>query len=426
MRNPSICTIVALLAGLEGCSRDLEVEQVSDSGAQGGNRQVTTPDSGGSYLSSAGSTATSVGSAGMGGAVGLGGTSNLVSTAGQAGATSIGGTSNSVSTAGPAGATSLGGTSNSVSSAAPAGAPSLGGMSGSGGNASGGVAGYFSGGTAVEAEWICRMHETTEMVAPLPQDPSTFKSMTYEMCLNGSCARLLPGTEQSSWIVVGGGVGLNIVEPTKNINLTMTFWFLALPCSTGCVSPNYQMRATASADPNSSLVDGDIWRLTILDGDGTVFYQHSAIATYTMKRLDGLGDFTAYCANCRTLSVPASGANDPTAGCRAPGEPGCSECCEKETSTAGTPMCVRHAAQAGWSDWYNISQLEGETCASTCATCAQCSLHEEQELRALVKPVNCDCSTTDIGIDACIAPSSCECYCERYLVGIRNCPQLSQ
>lgn len=398
MRNPITCAIVALLAGLMGCTRDLDVERVSDSAAQGGNRHVTLPESGGSHLSNAGQTTTSPGSAAFGGSSGQGGTSNS------------------------------GGASGSGGSAAPAGAANVGGVSSPGGassfSATAGISGDASGGADSGQQFLCGLRETTELFAPLPEDPGTFRSMSYELCLNGSCASLLPGTEASSSIVVSGGVGLHVVEPTRNIKLTMTFWFLEIPCSTGCITPSYQMRATAAADPNSSLADGDIWRLTILTGDGTVFYQHSTIATYVTKRIDGSGDYMSLWANCRTLSVPMSSGADPTAGCRAPGEPGCSECCEQSPSTSGESTCVRYSSQAGWSDWYNVSRLDGATCASTCARCAQCTLREEQELRALVRPTGCDCSTTDIGIDPCIAPDSCECYCERYLSGIRNCPQL--
>lgn len=126
-------------------------------------------------------------------------------------------------------------------------------------------------------------------------------------------------------------------------------------------------------------------------------------------------------------AVSTTQATDPTSGCRAPNEPGCSECCRQQASTTtGALECVHYGSMAGGPGFYVPSRREGGTCASSCAPCAQCTLHDEEQLRALVKPTNCDCSTTYIGIDPCFGPDSCECYCQSYLSGIRLCPQLAQ
>jgi hypothetical protein len=60
-----------------------------------------------------------------------------------------------------------------------------------------------------------------------------------------------------------------------------------------------------------------------------------------------------------------------------------------------------------------------------CAACAQCSRREEEQLRALTPRSECDC-TRDPGVDPCIHPTGCGCYCETLKYLKESCPEVVQ
>jgi hypothetical protein len=119
------------------------------------------------------------------------------------------------------------------------------------------------------------------------------------------------------------------------------------------------------------------------------------------------------------------------AGCRAPDEPGCAQCCWQ------TPEgCTTYSGEADWSrypnvdPWYNhVGSLDG-ACPADCAVCASCS---EQSERALLKQgerPECKCDAPGSGSggfteDPCIAEESCECYCEEHGRLTELCPAAS-
>jgi hypothetical protein len=102
-------------------------------------------------------------------------------------------------------------------------------------------------------------------------------------------------------------------------------------------------------------------------------------------------------------------------GCRAPSEPGCARCCEPETTKGG---CLIRTAET---DWYNGTRFSPDPCPAACSPCAACSLRTEKALRAQRPRPECDC-TKPTGIDPCIDPGSCECYCQRRTMWLRACP----
>jgi hypothetical protein len=113
-------------------------------------------------------------------------------------------------------------------------------------------------------------------------------------------------------------------------------------------------------------------------------------------------------------------------GCRSPEEPGCSVCCHVGGGGGG---CWRRSWSpgsvnvTGVTPWYNADELVGQTCPSNCPTCATCLARDEEELcQLLAMPQGCDCTNVEIGIDPCINPTSCACYCQRLEAEIQACP----
>lgn len=107
-------------------------------------------------------------------------------------------------------------------------------------------------------------------------------------------------------------------------------------------------------------------------------------------------------------------------GCRAPDEEGCASCCNEEQGS----FSISSWSGGGSSDvkpWYNVNS-RADSCEGHPA-CAQCTERNERELKELKKPEGCDCSTQEIGVDPCMAPSSCACYCSRASYLEAACPE---
>lgn len=116
-------------------------------------------------------------------------------------------------------------------------------------------------------------------------------------------------------------------------------------------------------------------------------------------------------------------------GCRAPDEPGCTQCYEASPGGAdgGVVMSWQRSgvsdaelAASGTAPWFNAVSAVAERPAGVPA-CAQCLEREEQELRALGERPECDC-TQPTGVDPCFSPDSCGCYCQRARSLAQSCP----
>ncbi len=115
--------------------------------------------------------------------------------------------------------------------------------------------------------------------------------------------------------------------------------------------------------------------------------------------------------------------------CRAPTEPGCNPCCEaksngscviKTWNTAGVP----EKELVGVTPWYNSDEFKDGACPSQCRPCARCSQQAAQELQKLGARPECDCSKPP-GLDACMNPESCGCYCSMLKRLSEACPELA-
>ncbi len=143
--------------------------------------------------------------------------------------------------------------------------------------------------------------------------------------------------------------------------------------------------------------------------------------------LGGIGGSGATGTSGTDGSGDAGAPSEPeyTAGCRAPEQSGCEQCCEATTGAGGEPSCLKRSASSG-SDWYNsVESLDGP-CPGDCAICASCSLRDEEQLASMEARPDCDCNSIVIGIDPCFSPMGCECYCQSYAALAEACPHLVQ
>ena len=116
----------------------------------------------------------------------------------------------------------------------------------------------------------------------------------------------------------------------------------------------------------------------------------------------------------------------PDAPCWAPEEPGCNPCCV----IAPNGSCTARSWEPGpelppmshVQPWYNVS---ARGCPARCRPCARCTRRDEWEFRQLRTRTECDC-TQPPGIDPCISPNSCECYCKGMNHLAEICPELSE
>jgi hypothetical protein len=112
----------------------------------------------------------------------------------------------------------------------------------------------------------------------------------------------------------------------------------------------------------------------------------------------------------RTASGSAQGRR-----CRAPAEPGCGTCCRELLGGRCERLAWTGGPESETTPWYNSTMLV-DRCPEACPPCARCLARDAEELKALAsrKPADCDCATTDIGVDPCHAPTSCACFCDRH------------
>jgi len=119
-------------------------------------------------------------------------------------------------------------------------------------------------------------------------------------------------------------------------------------------------------------------------------------------------------------NVPPASSTD---GCRAPtefyGGVSCESCCDQNMAD-----CIEHSGE----EWYNsVRFLPNADCPSACPRCASCSIRDEESLKKLTVPPECNpsgCADMNIGIDACFARGSCECFCETANTLLEMCPQI--
>lgn len=115
--------------------------------------------------------------------------------------------------------------------------------------------------------------------------------------------------------------------------------------------------------------------------------------------------------------------------CRAPMEPGCNPCCEPQTDGScavrkWNPGPLTEQELAGVTPWYNQSGFQDGACPSQCRPCARCTQRAASELQQLGKRPECDCSQP-AGLDECMNPDTCGCYCSRLKQLILLCPGLA-
>jgi hypothetical protein len=105
-------------------------------------------------------------------------------------------------------------------------------------------------------------------------------------------------------------------------------------------------------------------------------------------------------------------------GCRAPNDPGCETCYVQNPN--GTCTILSGHARFGDDLWVYTSASRETDCPAPGPRCARCMRNSEA---ILCEPERreCDCQL-DPGIDPCVAPSSCECYCSGYNLARTECP----
>lgn len=105
-------------------------------------------------------------------------------------------------------------------------------------------------------------------------------------------------------------------------------------------------------------------------------------------------------------------------GCRAPNEPGC-EFCYASNSNGTCTILSGHARDGDL--WVYTSASRETDCPAAGPRCARCMRNSEAILCEEPQRPECDCQI-DPGIDPCIAPSSCACYCSAYNLARTACP----
>lgn len=135
------------------------------------------------------------------------------------------------------------------------------------------------------------------------------------------------------------------------------------------------------------------------------------MTTTTLSRLS-LFVLLATAACSKTVPTPEPEVAAPSE-CAAPDEAGCLTCCvQSEDADYCEQRTWTGDAEAIAEPWYNNRKALNGACPADCPPCASCSKRQAQELAALVVPAECDC-TQPPEIDACFAPNSCGCLCDR-------------
>lgn len=125
-------------------------------------------------------------------------------------------------------------------------------------------------------------------------------------------------------------------------------------------------------------------------------YQFEPCMSYAYRA----GTVPAACPSAVTYKcrhVPLSGTGETAyAGCRAPDEAGCAQCCD---AAAQAPYCDVYEAANG-STTYQTSGTQYHACRCDCTPCAHCKLEDERNVRVMIKHPECDCSLPPTG-DPC-------------------------
>jgi len=111
---------------------------------------------------------------------------------------------------------------------------------------------------------------------------------------------------------------------------------------------------------------------------------------------------------------------DALVGCRAPDEPGCQHCCERDSTEA---VCYFRDSILSEDDWDMFGSEDGP-CPNGCPSCAQCDAYSETQLDSMDKSrwLECDCAHLDPGVDPCFNANSCECDCSIHAAAMKACP----
>ena len=105
-------------------------------------------------------------------------------------------------------------------------------------------------------------------------------------------------------------------------------------------------------------------------------------------------------------------------GCRSPKDPGCELCYAANAN--GTCTILRGQARDGDLRVYTSASRETD-CPAAGPRCARCMPNSEAILCEEREGRECDCRI-DPGVDPCIAPKSCACYCSAYNLARTACP----
>src|SRR6478735_498054 len=94
-------------------------------------------------------------------------------------------------------------------------------------------------------------------------------------------------------------------------------------------------------------------------------------------------------------------------GCRAPNQPGCEFCWDFQANG----LCrIRSGHRHDGELWVYTSASPETDCPAEGPRCARCMRNSEAVLRDAPRCRECDCRI-DPGIDPCIVPDGCGCYC---------------
>jgi hypothetical protein len=113
--------------------------------------------------------------------------------------------------------------------------------------------------------------------------------------------------------------------------------------------------------------------------------------------------------------IPQGNSTDAAyAGCRAPDEPGCEQCCNSDPIP---DSCTVWTAGNG-ATVYNTGVGQQHACTCGCTPCAQCKLEDERNIRLVVPHPECNCSLPPMG-------DPCASWCNNFVPYKNNiCPGL--
>ena len=98
---------------------------------------------------------------------------------------------------------------------------------------------------------------------------------------------------------------MTLAIPARSFELAVTFEFESVQCSAECTGTRTQLHVHASTKVPYALIDGDVWKVVVVNADGTTYYDATAVARYELSIYGGGTEGYATCdQQCQWFSVP--------------------------------------------------------------------------------------------------------------------------